>query len=67
MSEKQEVIKQMMQLQHKFIELEHRGEFSSEEYYDSEGDTELARHKRSFEALATKLIDMAHEEKGSKR
>ena len=67
MSDKQEIIKQMMQLQHKFIELEHRGEFCSEEYYDSEGDTELARHKRSFEALATKLVDMAHEEKGSKR
>ncbi len=67
MSEKQEIIKQMMELQHKFIDLEHKGEFSSEEYYDSEGDTELARHKRSFEELATKLIDLAHAEKGSKR
>ncbi len=67
MSEKQEVIKQMLQLQHKFIELEQRGEFSSEEYCDSEGDTELARHKRSFDELAFRLIDMAHEEKGSKR
>jgi len=67
MSEKQEIIKQMMELQHKFIDLEHKGEFSSEEYYDSEGDTELARHKRSFEELATKLIDLAHAEKGSHR
>jgi hypothetical protein len=67
MSEKQEIIQQMMALQHKFIDLEHKGEFSAEEYYDSEGDTELARHKRSFEELATKLIDLAHAEKGSKR
>ena len=67
MTEKQEIIKQMLDLQHKFIELEQRGEFSTEEYYDSEGDTELARHKRSFEELATKLVDMAHAEKGSKR
>jgi len=67
MSEKQEIIKQMMELQHKFIDLEHKGEFSAEQYYDSEGDTELARHKRSFEELATKLIDLAHAEKGSHR
>ncbi|MCP4332842.1 MAG: hypothetical protein GY785_09320 [Gammaproteobacteria bacterium] len=67
MSEKQEIIKQMMELQHKFIDLEHKGEFSTEEYYDSEGDTELARHKRSFEELATELVDLAHAEKGSKR
>ncbi len=67
MSEKQEIIQQMMDLQHKFIELEKRGEFSAEEYYDSEGDNELAQHKRSFEELATRLVDLAHEEKGSQR
>ncbi|MCP4472127.1 MAG: hypothetical protein GY815_15865 [Gammaproteobacteria bacterium] len=67
MSEKQEIIRQMMELQRKFIDLEHNGEFSAEEYYDSEGDSELARHKRSFEELATKLVDLAHAEKGSHR
>jgi len=67
MTEKQEIIKQMLDLQHKFIELEQRGEFSTEEYYDSEGDTELARHKRSYEELSTKLVDLAHADKGSKR
>ncbi len=67
MSEKQEIIKQMMDMQHKFIELERNGEFSAEEYYDSDGDNELALHKRSFEELARRLIDLAHEEKGSHR
>ena len=67
MSEKQEIIKQMLDLQHKFIELEQRGEFSTEEYYDSEGETEVARHKRNFDELATRLVDLAHAEKGSKR
>ena len=67
MSEKQEIIKQMMELQHKFIELEQKGEFNAEEYYDSDGDSELAQHKRSFEELATRLVDLAHEEKGSHR
>ena len=67
MSEKQEIIKQMMELQHKFIELEHDGKFSAEEYYDSDGDSELAKHKRSFDELATRLVDLAHAEKGSRR
>jgi hypothetical protein len=67
MTEKQEIIKQMLDLQHRFIELEQRGDFSTEEYYDSEGDTELARHKRNFDELATRLVDLAHAEKGSKR
>ncbi len=67
MSEKQEVIKQMMELQRKFIELEQNGDFSAEEYYDSDGENELARHKRSFDELATRLVDLAHEEKGSHR
>jgi len=67
MSEKQEIIKQMMELQHKFIEIEQRGDFNAAEYYDSDGDSELARHKRTFEELATKLVDLAHAEKGSHR
>jgi hypothetical protein len=67
MSEKQEIIKQMMEMQHKFIELEQDGKFSAEEYYDTEGDSELALYKRSFDELAIKLVDLAHEEKGSHR
>ena len=67
MSEKQGIIKQMMEMQRKFIELEQGGKFSAEEYYDTEGESELAMYKRSFDELATKLVDLAHEEKGSHR
>ncbi len=67
MSKKQELIQKMIKMQHKFIDLEQKGEFSAEQYYDSEGDSELAKYKRSFDELATKLVDMAHEEKGSHR
>ncbi len=67
MSEKQEIIKEIMDLQRKFIDIEQRGDFSAEQYYDSEGDSELAQYKRRHEELATRLVDMAHEEKGSKR
>ena len=67
MSEKQEIIKEIMDLQRKFIDIEQRGDFSAEQYYDSEGDSELAKYKRRHEELATQLVDMAHEENGSKR
>ncbi len=67
MSEKQEIIKQIMELQHKFIELEQKGEFSTEAYYDTDGESELAKYKRLHEELATRLVDLAHAEKGSHR
>ncbi|MDH3389133.1 MAG: hypothetical protein OEN02_14645 [Gammaproteobacteria bacterium] len=67
MSEKQKVIKRMLEMQHKFIDLEQKGDFSAEEYYDSDGESELARYKREFDELAIRLVDLAHEEKGSHR
>jgi hypothetical protein len=67
MSEKQEIIKQIMELQREFIELEQNGKFSAEQYYDTEGDSELAVNKRKHEELATRLVDLAHEDKGSHR
>ncbi len=67
MSEKQEIIKQMIEMQRKFIDLEQKGEFSTEEYYDTDGGSELAKYKRAYDELAIKLVDLAHEEKGSHR
>ena len=67
MSEKQKVIKRMLEMQHRFIDLEQKGDFSAEEYYDSDGESELARYKREFDELAIRLVDLAHEEKGSHR
>jgi len=67
MSEKQDIIKKMMELQHKFIDIEHRGEFSTQDYYDTDGESELAKFKRDYDEMAIKLVDLAHEEKGSHR
>jgi hypothetical protein len=67
MAEKQKIIKQMLDLQQKFIKIEQNGEFKIDEYYDSEGDSELAKYKKTYDELAVKLIDMAHAEKGSQR
>ena len=56
-----------MELQREFIDIEQKGQFSAEQYYDNEGDSELAINKRRHEELAVKLVDLAHAEKGSKR
>ena len=67
MSEKQAVISEMLEMQHRFIELEKGGNFSASEYYDNEGGSELAGYKARYNELAIKLVDMAHEDKGSHR
>jgi hypothetical protein len=67
MSNKQKIIEQMLEMQRRFIELEQTGEFSIEDYYDSDGDSELAKFKRTYDDLAMQLVDIAHEEKGSHR
>lgn len=67
MSEKQKIIQQMLEMQQRMIEIEQGGNFSAEEYYDTDGESELSQYKRKYDELATQLVDMAHEEKGSKR
>ena len=66
-SKKQKIIQQMLEMQKRFIEIEQAGEFSAEEYYDAESDSELAQYKKKYDELATQLVDMAHEEKDSHR
>ena len=67
MGEKQKIIQQMMDMQKRIIEIEQSGQFSAQEYYDSDGESELARIKAAHDELATRLVDLAHEEKGSHR
>lgn len=67
MSEKQKIIQQMLDMQKRFIEIEQSGEFSTEQYYDHEGESELALYKKTYDDLARQLVDLAHEEKGSHR
>ena len=67
MTEKQKIIKQMLDMQREFIKLEQKGKFKADEYYDSDGDSELALYKNKYNELAIRLVDLAHEEKGSHR
>ena len=67
MTEKQKIIKQMLDMQKKFIKLEQNGDFKIDEYYDTEGDSELAQYKNKYNELSIRLVDLAHAEKGSHR
>jgi len=67
MTEKQKIIKQMLKMQRDFIKLEQKGDFRADEYYDTDGDSVLAKYKSRFNELAMRLVDLAHEEKGSHR
>jgi hypothetical protein len=67
MSEKQEMIKKMLELQKKFIAYEHRNGVSQQEYFAAPEGHELHNYRQEYNELAVKLVDMAHAEKGSHR
>ena len=67
MSEKQKIIQQLLEMQKQFIANEHAQEFSPDAYYNPQDGDPLAGYRDKYDALAKKLADIAHEEKGSKR
>jgi len=67
MSEKQKLIQEMIEMQKRFIAHEQTGGINLEEYYDEDKNTLLGGYQEKYTRLANKLVDMAHEEKGSAR
>ena len=68
MSEKQELIKKMIEMQKKFIEYEHQhGGVAQADYFTPESGHPLENYKEEYNKLANRLVDLAHQEKGSKR
>ena len=67
MSSKQEKIKKLLEMQKKFIELEQRGEITSENYWAPEDGSDLDGFKEEYMKIAMEVVDDAHEEKGSHR
>lgn len=54
-------------MQKKFIELEQRGEITSENYWAPEDGSDLDGFKEEYMKIAMEVVDDAHEEKGSHR
>jgi len=67
MSTKQDLIKEMIAMQHKFSAYEREHGVSMKEYFMPEDDDELAGYRKKYNDMAMKLVDIAHEEKGSVR
>jgi hypothetical protein len=67
MSEKQEMIKKMIEMQKKFMAYEHENGVSQQEYFTAAEGHQLHNYRQEYADLATKLVDMAHAEKGSHR
>lgn len=66
-SDKQQLIKRMLELQRKFSEYEHEHGLDPADYYGAAEEHPLANYREEYDELATRLVDLAHEEKGSRR
>ncbi len=65
MSSKQDLIKEMLAMQKKFIDLEHKEGIDMKDYYTPKSGHVLDQYRDQYQALATKLLEMAHKEVGS--
>lgn len=67
MKEKNELIKQMLEMQKKFIGVEHAAEggINPEQYYNPAPGTELEGYIAEYNELARKVNKLAHEIKES--
>jgi hypothetical protein len=67
MSEKQEIIKKLMDMQKMFIKYEQENGVEMKDYFAAEDGHPLKGFRQEYMDLANKLVDMAHAEKGSHR
>ena len=67
MSNKAETIKEMMAMQKMFIAYEQANGVEPKDYYAPDAGHELSGYRQKYNDLAMKLVDMAHEDKGSHR
>lgn len=66
MTEKQELIQKMMEMQKKFMAYEHEHGVLQREYFAPEPGHVLENYKDEFTRMANRLGELAHEEQGSK-
>jgi hypothetical protein len=67
MSSKAELIKEMLEMQKKFMDKEHAGGIDPQEYFTPEAGSDLDGYRQKYMEMAMKVVDMAHEEAGSER
>jgi hypothetical protein len=67
MSSKQELIKEMLEMQKKFTAYEQANGVDPQEYFTPAAGSELDGYRQKYMEMAMKVVDMAHEEAGSER
>ena len=67
MSEKQELIKKLLEMQKTFMDFDHEKGVEMEDYFSAQEGHVLKGFRQEYMDLANKLVDMAHAEKGSHR
>ena len=67
MPTKQELIQQMLRMQKKFIARERESGLDLEDYFTPRPGDLLDGYRETFADIAAQVVDLAHEEKGSKR
>jgi len=67
MSSKAELIKEMMEMQKKFISHEQDHGIDPQEYFAPQAGSDLDGYRQKYRDIAMKVVDMAHEEVGSER
>jgi hypothetical protein len=67
MSDKQAMIKELIEMQSKFIAYEHENGVEMKDYFTPESGHPLDGYRQKYNDLAVKLVDVAHEEVGSHR
>jgi soluble cytochrome b562 len=65
--DKQDKIKKLLEMQKKFIALDRKQGVEASEYFSPSDDSEMSGFKEEFRDLAMDIVDLAHEEKGSKK
>ena len=67
MSSKTDKIKEMLEMQKKFMAKEHKSGVSQQEYYTPDAGSDLDGYRQKYQDLANEVVDMAHKEAGSER
>ena len=66
-TEKQKLIQSLLDMQKAFIAREHEGGISVKDYFNPDSDHPLAGYAGEHNDIANQLVDMAHQEKDSRR
>ena len=67
MSDRATLIKELLDMQKKFIADEHANGFNAENYFTPESGSVLDGYRETFNEKAMTLVDAAHADKGSHR